>query len=86
MTEPGDWLRPSKLREYHLDQYFDDVEAAEIELYLAVIHGDVRARLNGLVLGPEWLKQVASMKDPAGPLVLPPDLELSVEDAKRLWG
>jgi hypothetical protein len=81
-----EWVRPSKMREFHVDPLFGDVHEAERQLYLAVIRGDVRARLNGRVLGPEWLKQVGSMKDPSGPFVLPPDLELSVEDAKRLWG
>jgi hypothetical protein len=37
-------------------------------------------------LGPEWLKQIARIKfDDTGPLALPPDLELSVEDARRRW-
>ena len=37
------------------------------------------------MLGPEWLKQIAAMKFDDNPFTLPPDLELSVEDAKRLW-
>jgi hypothetical protein len=43
-------------------------------------------RLNGRVLGPEWLKQVGRLKnDPAYPFELPPDLELSVDDVKQHW-
>ena len=45
--------------------------------------GEVRARLKGRVLGPEWLKQIASLTYDDNPFTL--DLELSVEDAKRLW-
>ena len=38
------------------------------------------------VFGPEWLKQIAQLKvDEANPFALPPDIELSVEDAKRKW-
>jgi hypothetical protein len=32
--------------------YFDNLKEAERQLYLAVIRGDVRARLKGRVLGP----------------------------------
>ena len=53
-------------------------------LYLAVIKGEVRARLKGRVLGTEWLKQIEALKYD-DPFTLPPDLELSVTDAKRLW-
>jgi hypothetical protein len=36
------------------------------------------------VLGPEWLKQIAAMKYD-DPFTLPPYLELSVQDSKKLW-
>ena len=63
----------------------DGIEACQKRLYLAVIKGEVRARLKGLVLGPEWLKQIAAMTYDDNPFTLPPNLELSVEDAKRIW-
>jgi hypothetical protein len=78
------WLRPMKLREYYVDHAVSDVHGAEKQLYLAVIKGEVRAMLNGRVLGPGWLKQVERLKYD-DPFTLPPDLELSVEDAKRKW-
>ena len=85
MTDP-EWLSPRKLREYYVDSATNDIQTSEKELYVAVITGDVRARLKGRVLGPEWLKQVAKLKtDETNPFALPPDLELSVEDAKRKW-
>ena len=57
----------------------DGIEACQKRLYLAV------KRLKGLVLGPEWLKQIAAMTYDDNPFTLPPNLELSVEDAKRIW-
>jgi hypothetical protein len=78
------WLRPLKLREHYVDHRFDDIAEANRQLYLAVIRGDVRARLKGRLLGPEWRRQLASMKTDDS-FELPPDLELSVEDAERIW-
>jgi hypothetical protein len=46
------WLRPLKLQEYYVDAHFDRAEEAEKQLYLAVIRGDVRARLKGRVWPP----------------------------------
>ena len=79
-----EWTSPRKVMDYYMDQS-DGIEACQKRLYLAVIKGEVRARLKGRVLGPEWLKQIAAMKFDDNPFTLPPDLELSVEDAKRLW-
>jgi hypothetical protein len=84
--DDGKWLRPLKVREYCVDHAFDDVMDAEKQLYLAVICGEVRARRNGRVLGPEWLKQIRRVKfNPNDPFALPSDLELSFDDARREW-
>ena len=56
------WLSPQKMLDYHIVRRFGDVAEAERQLYLAVVRGDVRARLNGKILGPEWLKQLCRMK------------------------
>jgi hypothetical protein len=81
-----EWLRPIKIIEYYLDWLDPDLAETTKELYLAVLNGDVRARLNGHILGPEWFKRVSKLKnDPAYPFELPPDLELSVDDVKRNW-
>ena len=81
-----EWLRPLKVIEYYLDWLDPDLAETTKELYLAVINGEVRARLNGHILGPEWFKRVSKLKnDPAYPFELPPDLELSVDDVKRNW-
>ena len=49
--------------DYHIVRRFGDVAEAERQLYLAVVRGDVRARLNGKILGPEWLKQLCRMRN-----------------------
>ena len=56
-----EWTSPRKMMDYYMDQS-DGIEACQKRLYLAVIKGEVRARLKGRVLGPEWLKQIAAMK------------------------
>jgi len=53
-----EWTSPRKMMDYLMDQS-DGIEACQKRLYLAVIKGEVRARLKGRVLGPEWLKQIA---------------------------
>ena len=40
------WLSPRKMLDYHVVRRFEDVAEAERQLYLAVVRGDVRARLN----------------------------------------
>jgi hypothetical protein len=58
---------------------------AKKQLFLAVVSGEVRARWNDTVLGPEELKRIAKTKwDDNDPFALP-FLELSVEDARRKW-
>ena len=79
-----EWTSPRKMMDYYMDQS-DGIEACQKRLYLAVIKGEVRARLKGRVLGPEWLKQIASLTYDDNPFTLPPDLELSVEDARKRW-
>ncbi len=86
--DPGTkWMRPLKAREYYLDDQYDKGVDAEKQLYLAVICGQVRARINGRVLGPEWLKQLARTTfDDSFPFALPPNLQVSVDDVKCVWG
>jgi hypothetical protein len=70
------WLSPRKVLDYHVVRRFEDVAEAERQLYLAVVRGDVRVRLNGKVLGPEWLKQLCRMKiSGTSPFALPPEIE-----------
>ena len=86
MGDEYEWISPLKMQEYYVERAFADIGEAEKQLYLAVINGEVRARLKGLVYGPEWLKQIAKSKyHETNPYALPPDIGLSVEDAKRKW-
>jgi hypothetical protein len=67
-----EWLSPRKLREYYVDHNFRSIKEAQKQLYLAVIRGEVRARLKGRPLGPEWLKQISKMTFIEGePFALP---------------
>jgi hypothetical protein len=83
MTE---WLSPRKIREDYVDPLSTDIADAQKQLFLAVISGEVRARSKGRIFGPKWLKQLSKMKfDESNLLALPPDIELSVEDARHKW-
>jgi hypothetical protein len=77
-----EWLPAPKVREYYVDPAAGDTQEAQRVLYLAVATGQVRARSKGRVLR---LNQIALMEQ-INPFSLPPDLELSIEDAHRKWG
>jgi hypothetical protein len=77
-----------KLREYYVDQFVSNVKDAEYQLYWAVVDGNIRARHGGRLLTPEevYALRNKSWSSVEGDLyALPPDLELSVEDAKHIW-
>jgi len=57
MAEFG-WLPAPKLREYYVDPAVGGGQEAQRVLYLAVVTGQVRARLNGRILR---LDQIALM-------------------------
>jgi hypothetical protein len=81
-----EWLAPMKLRESCVDHAFSTIQEAERALYQAVISGEVRSRRKGIVFGPEMLKQIDRLVfHDIDPCALPPDIELSVGDAKRKW-
>jgi hypothetical protein len=77
-----------KLREYYVDQFVTNVRDAEYQLYWAVVDGNIRARHSGRLLTPEevYALRNKNWSSVEGDLyALPPDLELSVEDAKHIW-
>jgi hypothetical protein len=78
----SEWLRPLKILEHVLWPRFDKMKEAERQLYWAVIRGRVRARHGDEILGPEQREQIEHMTVFA-PYVLPPDIEVSVEDVER---
>ena len=65
-----------------MDPVAADIPDAQGRLYLAVVTGEVRARLKGRILNH---KQVGLMSS-ISPFNFPADIELSVEDARRKWG
>ncbi len=77
----AEWLSPRKLREYYIDHLVSDVYEAGKQLFLAVAGGEVRARCHGIILDPRWFGEA----DDSGPFALPPNVELSVEDARQRW-
>jgi hypothetical protein len=82
----SEWLSPQQILERYVDFAVGDIPQAEAQLYLAIISGEVRARRNGVVFGPEWLEQLRDFRtDESYRSALPPDIELSVEDVERKW-
>jgi hypothetical protein len=84
--EASGWLRPYKLEENLNDYCGLSINEAARQLYRAVVDGRVRARYRGRILGPKWLKRISEGKwHPTDDYALPADIELSVEDAERIW-
>jgi hypothetical protein len=82
------WLSPMKLREYYVNQFVPNVRDAEYQLFWAVVNRDIRARHSGRLLTPEEANALCkkSWSSVEGDIyALPPDLELSVEDAEHIW-
>ena len=81
----AEWLRPQKILDYILSRRFDKMEQAERQLYWAVVRGRVRSRhYTGPMLNPPDLERIECMVVLEGaPYTLPPDIEVSVEDAER---
>jgi hypothetical protein len=82
------WISPLKLREYYADYLLPpDVEDTQQAVYEAVVTGAIRAKLNSRVLTKEEAAALGQTRwgDTENPYALPSDLQLSVEDAERIW-
>jgi hypothetical protein len=82
------WISPLKLREYYADFLLPpEVGDTQRALYKAVITRAIRAKLNGRPLTKEEAAALGQTRwgDAENPYALPSDLELSVEDAERIW-
>ena len=77
------WLSPRRLRGYFVDPFVSDIHEASKQLFLAVAAGDVRARCEGTIVDPRRFRPFAF--DDSDPFALPPDVELSVNDAQQKW-
>jgi hypothetical protein len=86
MTHKRRWLRPSKLREYYIP--IQNVGTAAYQLYWAVIDGDLRVRRNGRILTKQEAYALSERRwsdEECDTYALPADIDLSVEDAERIW-
>jgi hypothetical protein len=70
MAEFG-WLPAPKLREYYVDPAVGGGQEAQRVLYLTVVTGQVRARLNGRILRLDQIALIGQIN----PFSLPPDLD-----------
>jgi hypothetical protein len=78
-----EWLRPLKLLEYFVPAGIKDPEEA---LFVAVLAGAVRSRHESVILDAKRRMQLWYHRaDPNNRYVLPSDIDLSVNDARRLW-
>jgi hypothetical protein len=88
---PEEWFRqqrPKWISLYYADYLVPgDVEDTQRALHEAVITGAIRAKLNRRLLTKEEAAEIARPRcgDANNPYGLPSDLELSVEDAERIW-
>jgi hypothetical protein len=90
MTEtPPNWVSPRELCEYYIEHVVQSKDDAEYQLYVAVTDGLIRAKHNDRILTRE---EAAALGDSPWSnaegdfYALPPDLEVSVDDAKNLFG
>ena len=80
----SEWFSPRKIFDYYMPGFSDPAEA-EKDLRIAVITGQVRARVQGDIIGPDMRGKIARTVYDNNPEALPPDIELSVEHAKRVY-
>jgi len=55
----SEWLSPRKILENYVYAAFSDFAGAEEDLRIAVITGEVRARFQGEIVGPDLRGQIA---------------------------
>jgi hypothetical protein len=83
----GEWLRPKNLLSC-VDYLAPKKGDPKYWIYQAVVDGDVRARRDGRILTKEEASALDKTRwsDTEGDYyALPPDIELSAEDAKRIF-
>ena len=77
-----EWLPARQLREIYVAPVATNIPDAQRRLYLAVVTGEVRARLSGRILNHKQIGAMSSIT----PFNISDEIELSVEDARRKWG
>jgi hypothetical protein len=86
---PPNWVSPSVLCEYYVEHIVQSKEDAEYQVYVAVTDGLIRAKKNDRILTREEAAALGETSCSAAEgdfYALPSDLELSVQDARTLFG
>ena len=80
---PPLWISPRILRKYYADFLLPDtVQDKQQHIFRAVINGTIRAKHNGRILTTEEAAALGKTRwDMECSYALPPDIQLSVEDA-----
>jgi hypothetical protein len=74
-----------KVWEYYVAPHVDSVEDGWYQLYWAVCDGNVRARYKGRIFSSQEAYKLRETKWGGDCFDLPPDIELSVDDALAIW-
>jgi hypothetical protein len=77
------WVSPRIMREYYAHLFLAaHVQDPQQEIYRSVVGGTIRAKYKGHLLTTEEAAALAETRwDEKSPYALPPDIQLSVEDA-----
>jgi hypothetical protein len=64
-----EWLPAPQLREHYVDPIATDMSDAERRLYLAVVTGQVRARMKGRILDYKQIALTNEWRHPLQPVI-----------------
>jgi extradiol dioxygenase family protein len=81
------WVSPRIMREYYAHFLLAaHVQDPQHEIYKSVVGGTIRAKYRGRILTTEEAAALAEIRwDANSPYALPPDIQLSVEDALMVF-
>jgi extradiol dioxygenase family protein len=81
------WVSPRIMREYYAHFFLAAyVQDPQQEIYKSVVGGTIRAKYQGHILTTEEAAALAETRwDADSPYALPPDIQLSVEDALMVF-
>ena len=81
------WVSPRIMREYYAHFFLAaHVQDPQHEIYKSVVGGTIRAKYRGRILTKEEAASLAEVRwDENSPYALPPEIQLSVEDALMVF-
>jgi len=81
------WVSPRIMREYYAHFFLAaHVQDPQHEIYKSVVGGTIRAKYRGRILTKEEAASLADIRwDENSPYALPPEIQLSVEDALMVF-